>query len=172
MWIKIIILKVVGISKTWFYRPFYCPHWSSNLRVLWKRQLDTRSIHRFIESIWYRRSFNIVKKTKNIRCQYHESCLVCQLLNGRKQYIKITESADTVKKNIKCEVLQGWILGPLLFLLHVKDLPNSISNVQMSNNVCRRYYFFCEHSNINTLFKTVNDKLIKVTICSQQTNCH
>ena len=28
-------------------------------------------------------------------------------LNGRKQYIKITESADTVKKDIKCGVPQG-----------------------------------------------------------------
>ena len=46
-------------------------------------------------------------------------------LNGRKQYIKITESADTLKKDIKCGVTQGSILGLLLFLLYVKDLPNS-----------------------------------------------
>ena len=28
----------------------------------------------------YRRSFNIAKKSRNVRCQYHESNLVCQLL--------------------------------------------------------------------------------------------
>ena len=59
--------------------------------------------------------------TKNLAC-------FASYLNGRKQHTKITESANTVKKDIKCGVLQGSVLGLFLFLLYVNDLPNS-SNV-------------------------------------------
>ena len=82
-------------------------------------------------------------------------------LNGRKQYIKVTESADTLKKDIKCGVSQGSILGLLLFLLYVNDLPIS-SNVLVPIMFAGHTNFFFEHSNINTLFKTVNGELIKI----------
>ena len=82
-------------------------------------------------------------------------------LNGRKQYIKITESADTLKKDIKCGVLQGSLLGPLLLLLYVNDLPNS-SNMFVLIMLADDTNFFFEHSSKNPLFKIVNLKLIKI----------
>ena len=46
-------------------------------------------------------------------------------LTNRIQYISITHDLETDIKNICCGVLQGSILEPLLFLLHVNDLHNS-----------------------------------------------
>ena len=46
-------------------------------------------------------------------------------LTNRVQYISITYDLETDTKNICCGVLQGSILGPLLFLLYVNDLHNS-----------------------------------------------
>ena len=78
-----------------------------------------------------------------------------------KQYAKITESIDTVKKDIKCGVAQGSILGPLLFLFYANDIPNS-SNVFVPIMFTDDTSFFLEHSNINILFITVNDELTKI----------
>ena len=73
-------------------------------------------------------------------------------LNGRKQYIKINESADTLKKDVKCGVPQSSILGSLLFFKYVHDLPNS-SNVLVPRMFADDTKFFFEHSNKSTLFK-------------------
>ena len=84
-------------------------------------------------------------------------------LNDQEKYIRITESLDTVKKNIRFRVPQGKVLGLLLLLLYVNDLPNS-SNLLVPIMFADDTSLFSEHSNINTLFKIVNDELIEIEV--------
>ena len=65
-----------------------------------------------------------------------------------------------MKKDIKCGVPQG---STLLLMLYGNDLPNSsnlLASLMFPDDT--DFFFFCEHSNINTLFKAVNDKLNKI----------
>ena len=52
-------------------------------------------------------------------------------LKNRVQYCSINGSASGFK-SINCSVLQGSILGPLLFLIYMNDLPNAVENVQIT----------------------------------------
>ena len=66
-----------------------------------------------------------------------------------------------MKKDIKCGVPLGLILGPLLLLFYVKDLPNS-SKVLVPIMFVNDTNLFFENSNVNKLFKKDNDKLSKI----------
>ena len=89
-------------------------------------------------------------------------------LNGRKQYIKVTECADIVRKDIKCGVPQDSILGPLLFF-YVNGLPNSSKVLMFADNA----NLFFEQSNINTLLhysRQLMANLLRSTNGSKQKN--
>ena len=81
-------------------------------------------------------------------------------LNNRKQYVVIN-GKSSAPLDINCGVPQGSVLGPLLFLLYINDLPN-ISDVLS-------FYLFADDTNIyyesdslHELEKTVNKELKKL----------
>ena len=66
-------------------------------------------------------------------------------LSARSQYIKVGE-AESTYQSIKFGVPQGSILGPLLFLLFINDLPN-----------CSDLIFFCLFADDSNLFLNAPD---------------
>ena len=55
-------------------------------------------------------------------------------LKNRKQFVRIKNFKSQIK-SITCEVSQGSIFGPLLFIRYINDLAN-VSNVLFPNFVC------------------------------------
>ena len=70
------------------------------------------------------------------------------------QYIQIDENSRTESCVVKCGVLQGSILGPLLFLLYVNDLKNA-SSVLDPIMFADDANLFYTHSSIRKLFSTI-----------------
>ena len=83
----------------------------------------------------------------------------CSYLANRKQYISLGHDLKTSTQNILCGVPQGSILGPLLFLLYVNDLPYSsvLEPIMFADDT--NLYF--EHTDLRILFFMVNDELKK-----------
>ena len=81
-------------------------------------------------------------------------------LSNRKQFLSYNDF-KTEMKIVKCGVLQGSILGPLLFLIFVNDLNNStkvLDSVLFEDDA----NLFCSGNNIRTLFETANQGLSQI----------
>ena len=65
-------------------------------------------------------------------------------LTGRQQYVEI-ESTSSCLLPLKTGVPQGSILGPLLFLIYMNDIPNATNNFE-----------FILYADDTSLFRTIN----------------
>ena len=83
-------------------------------------------------------------------------------LSNRKQYAYINGISSSFK-DISCGVPQGSVLGPLLFLLYINDLPNisKILNFYLFADDTNIYY---ENENLAQMEKIINLELKKLSM--------
>ena len=82
-------------------------------------------------------------------------------LSNRKQYIQIGENSKTDLKYVTCGVPQGSILGPLLFLVYVNNLPNAshlLDPIMFADDT----NLFFNHKDIKHLFTVVSNELVNI----------
>ena len=87
-------------------------------------------------------------------------CWFESYLSGRQQYVSVN-GFNSNNLSINCGVPQGSVLGPLLFLICINDLPNSASKLTF-------YLFaddtniYCEAEGLEMLQRIVNKELKRV----------
>ena len=103
----------------------------------------------------------LLKKLENYGIKDKNFAWFINYLTNRQQYIQITNDSKSDLRKITCEVPQGSILGPLLFLVYVSGLPSSskILNPTMFADDTNLFY---EHKNIIKPFATVNEELMNI----------
>ena len=82
-------------------------------------------------------------------------------ISNRKQTVSIDGPISNYEL-ISCGVPQGSVLGPLLFLIYINDIPNS-SNVFSFHLFADDTSILCEHKNLKKLQDMVNIELSKLS---------
>ena len=83
-------------------------------------------------------------------------------LTNRKQFVYINGGWRMEEKTLKCGIPQGSVLGPILFLLYINDLPNATNffSLLFADDTT---FQLC-HNNIKILFEMANEELYKASI--------
>ena len=79
------------------------------------------------------------------------------------KYLLAINNTHSDKKNISCGVPQGSVLGPLLFLIYINDLPY-VSKKLYSKLFADDTSVFLEGNNLNSLSTIINEELNKPSI--------
>jgi len=77
--------------------------------------------------------------------------------SGRQQFVQFNQACSS-KQTSKCGVPQGSILGPLLFILYINDLPNACKLTQPLLFADDTSIFY-SHSDPNCLESVLNNEL-------------
>ena len=81
-------------------------------------------------------------------------------LQNRKQYIHIDDTNSNLS-SISCDVPQGSILGPLLFILYINDISN-ISHLMHTILFADDTTILIESDHVSTALKLMNKELQKL----------
>ena len=81
-------------------------------------------------------------------------------LSNREQFVSVNGHNSSLKK-VSCGVPQGSVLGPLLFLIYINELPNATKSLSFFLFADDTNIYF-ESDDIEKLTKKINKELVKV----------
>ena len=85
--------------------------------------------------------------------------LIENFVTSRNQFVTFSNTSSSTKP-INIGVPQGSILGPLLFLIYINDLPNAINSTFLlfADDIC----LILRQSSLSALEKACSDELIQL----------